>query len=574
MDQIQDIKNRIHIEEVVGSYIQLKKAGRNFKACCPFHKEKTPSFIVSPEKQIAHCFGCHWGGDVIKFVQDYEKVEFGEALETLAGRAGIELKKTASGKSKSQREKLKKMHRITADFFRAELKKNKGAMEYLKGRKLKDKTIKEFDVGWAPDDYHKLHTHLEEKGFSKKDILEAGLASKKHMAGEEIFDKFRGRIMFPIWDNLGQIIAFGGRILDKKDKSAKYLNSPDTPIYNKSHVIYGFSQAKDAIRSEQKVVVVEGYFDVITAHQAGYLNIVASSGTALTESQLNTLKRHAKEIVFSFDADEAGQGAALRSIELAQELDCNTRVLTVPDGKDPDDCIKKDPKIWEKAVEESEPFMEYVFKKAEEKHDKKTVEGKKSLTKEVLGNIARIQNAVEKEHYLQKLGGLVSTTLKSLLEELKKIKLPRIAPKEKQEEKAQKDPQTQPETLLLALLVANPTIFKGEIEKIDENLFDETEQKSLYKKLSPHYNLLDSEEELGEYLDPEEAEKIKILSLIGEEYYRAFGDKEKEKEFEFLMKKLGREQKRSRIHLLKEKLKENKDDKKALKELNEILKDK
>ena len=581
MDQIQEIKARLNIEDVIGSYVQLKKAGRNLKGCCPFHNEKTPSFIVSPEKQIAHCFGCHWGGDVIKFVQDYEKVEFIEALESLASRAGVKLEKRGgSAQNKSQKEMLKNLHKSAAEFFEKELVENKSALKYLTDRGIKTETIKAFQIGWAPDDYHRSHTYLEKEGYSKQDIVLAGIGSKKQMASEEIFDRFRGRIIFPIWDNLGAIIAFGGRTLKNEKDMAKYLNSPDTPIYSKGNVIYGFNLAKKEIRSTEKAIVVEGYFDVISAHQAGFKNVVASSGTALTEHQLKLLKRHAKEIIFSFDADPAGQGAAIRSIELGQELDCNIKILNIPDGKDPDDCIQKDPKLWQAAVKTNIPYMDFVFEKACENNSSETAEGKKKVSSIILASISRIQNAVEQEHYLQKLGNLISTSAKSLLQELKKLKKNPSAPSTPNPDPASRNegsapsapPKNTPESLIFSLLLSTPKLIETHKDKIDKNFFEDKEKKALYKSLLDHYNPLDSDVELEEYFEKEKRDEIKILSLIGQEYYKSLSEKEKQQELDFLIKKVNKSRQKSRIQELKQELKQDTKNKKALEKLNELLK--
>ncbi len=573
MDQIQEIKNRLAIEDVIGSYVDLKKAGRNFKACCPFHGEKTPSFVVSPEKQIAHCFGCHWGGDMFKFVQEYEKVEFVDALEALAKRAGVKLERTkGSDAKKGKKDRLKKLHEATAEFFTDQLEKNKEAREYLQKRNITQETIKEFSIGWAPDDYHETHLYLEKKGFSKTEIAEAGIASKKQMASDEIFDRFRGRVMFPIWDSLGEIVAFGGRTLKSDNDGAKYLNSPDTPIYNKGQFIYAFHKAKDAIRETEKVIVVEGYFDVIAAHQAGFKNVVGSLGTALTETQLKLLKRFAKEVIFSFDADKAGESATMRSIELAQELDTNIKILEVPEGKDPDECIQKDPKLWEKAVEERALYMDYILKSSREKHDPQTVEGKKNIAGIVLKSIAKIANAIEREHYLKKLGDMISASAKSLMEELKKL-----GTREQRSVKPESAPETKKHgyttsDLVLSLIFADPKLLEGFKETLNENIFEAPTQKSLYKNIKSHYNPLDSESELEVYLEGEEKDMAKVLGLIGQEYYRGFSLAEKKKEMELLIKRLTRTQGKSRIGELKQELKIDKSNKKALEELNKLLK--
>jgi DNA primase len=580
MNSIEEVKSRLNIEDVIGSYIELKRAGRNLKGCCPFHNEKTPSFVVSPEKQIAHCFGCHWGGDVIKFVQDYEKIEFPETLEMLAKRAGVTLpEKSFGGPNKSEQTLFKKMHRDTAIFFADQLQKNPTALKYLKDRDISDETIESFQLGWSPEDYHATHTHLEKKGYKKNDIVRAGIASKKNMADVEIFDRFRGRIIFPIWDATGSVIAFGGRVLKDAPDTAKYLNSPDTPIYRKGDHTYAFHHAKDSLRETEKAIVVEGYFDAITAHQAGFKNIVASLGTALTEKQLKLLQRHAKEILFSFDADNAGQSAAARSIALAQEMGCSIKIITMDSGKDPDECIRHDVENWKKSVEKSVPFMDYVISSALQKFGTDSIDGKKKVVESVLQNISNIPNAVEKEHYLHALARAVNTSALALTEELNKVlsgKKPHSHSLEKKPEiVATSEKKYNIENLILALLLDNHDLKTKFIEKLSEADFVEESAKSLYKAILAHYNLGDPSVPFESQCEAEKREKILILSLVGQEHYTAFSAQEKDKEIAFLIAKLKNRHSKSRIDELKSALKQAKNTQETqaiLTELNDLIK--
>lgn len=571
MDAIRQIKDRLNIEDVIGSYIQMKKAGRNFKACCPFHNEKSPSFVISPEKQIAHCFGCHWGGDVIKFVQDYEKVEFPEALETLASRAGIELpKKSYDAANKSEKEVLKNIHRDAVKFFQKELERSPKIQEFLRNRGLTEKTISDFAIGYCPDDYHATHAYLEKEGYTQKDLIRSGLVSQKNLASSEIFDRFRGRVMFPIWDISGSVIGFGGRVLGDLKEVAKYVNSPDTPLYSKGAQVYGFNFAKDFIRESKQVIIVEGYFDVITAHQGGYRNVVASSGTALTETQLKLLKRHADEIIFCFDHDSAGENAALRSIALAQELDIPVKILQVPDGKDPDECIRTSPESWDRATKRTIPYMDYVLQTAVEKQDIGTVNGKKSVVAAVLPTLAHIANAVEREHYLKELATKTGTGMKALLEELTKViakqKTPRsIQPTRQSDEKQSSGPKYRTEQLILSLLLSEPELIEKYSDQISADWFGSEPEKSLYINIISHYN------QSG--LSVPEAN---ILKLIGEEYYHMFSDKEREKELQNLIGSMHRKRSKNRIEELKTQLNSPSTDSETkhslLQELSDLLK--
>ena len=336
MTPIDEIKNRLDIVEVVQGYIKLKKAGKDYKALCPFHKEKNPSFFVSPSKQIWHCFGsCGEGGDIFKFVMKIEGVEFADALRTLARKAGVVLRKQ-DPQVQSQRNILYQICEEASEFFQGELQKNNQVLEYLKNRGLKLQTIKDFKIGYASNSWDALYNHLTELGFEKDDVEKAGLLVKKE-GTNKYYDRFRSRIMFPIADLNGQIVGFSGRIYGKEDeKTAKYVNIPETLIYNKSRIIYGLDKAKLEIRKKDQAILVEGQMDLIMTHQTGTKNAVAVSGTALTPDHLQILKRYTENLVFCFDADTGGESATKRAIATAQQFDFNIKVALLPrDKKDP-----------------------------------------------------------------------------------------------------------------------------------------------------------------------------------------------------------------------------------------------
>jgi len=343
-EKIEEIKNSVDITEIIGGYLPLRKSGRNYVTNCPFHKEKTPSFNVSPQKQIFHCFGCSKGGNVFTFLMDYKNITFFEALQEVAAYTGIKIDDSRSSDAsvRDENEELYQINRLAALFFSEKLLKEtegKGALEYLKNRKLKERTIRSLGIGFAPHGYDNFLKYAERNSIDLEKAKHLGLLDKKESGG--YYDKFRGRIIFPIFSTNGRVIGFGGRVLEKSDTTAKYLNSPNSQIYNKSRVLYGLYQAKDEIRIKNFAFLVEGYMDFISLYQAEIKNVVASSGTALTDEQVKLLTRFTKNVTVVYDADGAGQRAAMRSIEIFLKNDCEVKIFTLPDGEDPDTYIKK-----------------------------------------------------------------------------------------------------------------------------------------------------------------------------------------------------------------------------------------
>ncbi|MDD2753797.1 MAG: CHC2 zinc finger domain-containing protein [Candidatus Portnoybacteria bacterium] len=441
---IDQIKQKLDILEVLGEYIKLTKAGRNHKAKCPFHAERSASFMVSPERQIWHCFGCGLGGDIFGFVMKIEGVEFGDALRLLARRAGVTLKKQ-DPQVQSQKKRLYDICELAAKFFETQLHKTaagKKAYEYLAERGMKAQTIKDWRLGWAHDDWRALGDFLKSRGYKEDEIETVGLIIKKdynspqppiNLRGGErsggalghYYDRFRSRIIFPIADSQGQVIAFGGRIFGeaaKKEDVAKYLNSPQTPLYDKSSVLYGLNKAKNDIRVKDQCVIVEGYMDLIMSHQAGIANAVASSGTALTENHLAIIGRYAKTLAMAFDSDEAGGMATRRSIDLALRRDFNVKVILM-DEKDPADIVKKDPAEWPKLIENAQSIMDFYFTYAFAKRDAKSVEGKREIRKILLTAIKSIASKTEQGEWINELARRLRADERDLLADMKKIKL-------------------------------------------------------------------------------------------------------------------------------------------------------
>jgi DNA primase len=411
MDEVAEVKSRLEITEVVGAYVPLKQAGRNLKAPCPFHQEKSASFMVSPEKGIYHCFGCGEGGDIFNFVQKMEGVDFREALEILARKAGVELtaRKGDDGAAKKLRARLYEAHELAVRFFQANLVGNENALEYVvKKRRLGREVIREFQIGYAPDTWEGLTAALQKKGFTMKELLQGGLAGQRE-GRSTVYDLFRGRVMFPICDREGRPLAFTGRVLD--DGVPKYLNTPQTPLYDKSQAIFGLHLAKEAVRSGDEVVLVEGQMDVVASHQAGVKQVVATSGTALTVDHLRALSKLTKNIKLAFDADRAGLAATERAIEMGQKLGLTLRMVELPEGyKDADELIQADVEAWRGAIAAAKYIVDYLFDRFERDFDLNSAVGKRGYTDRLAANLRRLGDPVEQDHYVKLLASKTGTS--------------------------------------------------------------------------------------------------------------------------------------------------------------------
>ncbi len=422
---VEEIKKRIDIVEYIGSFINLKKAGRNFKANCPFHQEKTPSFIVSPERQIWRCFGaCNEGGDVIKFLMKWEKITFIEALKELAKKTGVVLKKiNIEDKIWKKRERYFNMNYLATEFFNYLLLNSKigdKALSYLKQRQIKTETVKKFQLGYAPNSWDSLKKFLKKKEFSENEIFENGLIVKDEK--NNFYDRFRGRLIFPIKDSRGNIIAFSGRVIDKDIKEAKYINSPETPLYHKRETLFGIDLAKDSIIKEKNVYIVEGEFDMITPYQNGLTNFVAIKGTALTYEQLMLLRKYTDKITLVLDADLAGEESTKRAIEEGEKLDLEIMVVKLTLGKDPDEAIRKDLLIFKKLIKKPLPIYDYLIDVLTKKYSDDTSYNKKKIAEELLPFVDKINNPVIKSFYIKKISNILGVSEKSIEDLIKQIK--------------------------------------------------------------------------------------------------------------------------------------------------------
>ena len=443
LSPVEEIKARIDIVELVQSYVKLQKAGVNYKANCPFHGERTPSFFVTPSRQIWHCFGCGLGGDIFKFIMQIEGLDFPEALKLLAGRAGVVVKREDPA-IRSERNRLYDICEQAADIFEKTFTNSPAVKDYMRTRGVSEETIRVFHIGYAPESWDFLLKNLMHKGFSSEDIEKAGLAIKSSDGSGRHYDRFRSRIMFPITDINSRVIGFGGRAVplpilpDVASTSpvpfgdsalternigsgiAKYINTPQTLIYDKSRVLYGFDKAKQEVRVQNRVVVVEGYMDCVMSHQAGVVNTVAVSGTALTGQQLTMIKRLCNTIICSFDTDSAGESATKRSLALASQFEFERLVIRIPSGKDPADTVYENPDAWKKAVGEAKPVVEFYIEKIFRTEDPNTAAGKKAIGAVLLPLIAEIGNEVEKAHWINELAKRLGISEHVIIKELQR----------------------------------------------------------------------------------------------------------------------------------------------------------
>lgn len=495
LSPVDEIKDRLDIVEVVQGYIKLQKAGANYRAVCPFHSDKKPSMFISPAKQIWHCFGCGKGGDIFGFVKEIENVEFGDALRILARKAGVELKKSSVEKElQTARQRLYDICELACRFFQRQLEASKvgeEAKKYLLGRGLSEESIKKWRLGYSPDTWQGLSDFLVGQGYKRDEVEKAGLAINKE--GGKFFDRFRGRIMFPIFDLNSQSVGFGGRIFGEKaaTEMSKYINTQNTLLYDKSRILYGLDKAKMEIRQKDFFLLVEGYTDVIMCSQAGLGNVVATSGTALTPYQLKILKRYSENMYSSFDTDVAGDTATKRGIDLAQAMGFNIKVVLVPEGKDPAEFILKSPQEWEKCVESAKSILDFYFETTFKKFDASRPEGKKEISKILLPIIKRIPNKIEESYWIQKLATGLQVKESDIDEELNKVKLEISVPLEEFEnmQKIETPPKTRKEMLeerLLFLLLIDPNMHK--LVKEDYSVYLSQNILNIFQRFKAYFN--------------------------------------------------------------------------------------
>lgn len=488
MDAVEEVKARLSIEDVVAEYVQLKRAGRNFKGLSPFNTEKTPSFVVSPEKQIWHDFSSGRGGNVFSFVMEMEGLDFRGALELLARKAGVDLDQYDKRPRNTQlKERLYNINEQAAKFYQVQFSRNSMALEYVfKTRGFSKDIALAFRLGYAPNPGRALLDYLIKQGHSEADIITAGLATKRY---RDATDMFRGRLMIPLQDGQGRVVGFTARELGDDARGPKYINTPATPLYDKSRHVFGLHLAKDSIRREKFAVLVEGNLDVIASHQAEVTNVVATAGTALTEYQLKGIGRFAGDIRLAFDADRAGVAATERAIPVASKAGVTLGVITIPEGKDPDELIKRDPTLWQEAVAAHEYAIDWYINHLQSAYDLKTGQGKRRFTDALLPVIHALQDPVEQEHYLRQAAQITHVSFDALQEKSSGTGQTK-RPLKKPNNSFVQDDQTQLEWAkaqdhLLSLALMRPDL-RGQLDLIDPDMFPQESAQRLLSYLQAH----------------------------------------------------------------------------------------
>jgi len=467
MSDVDEVKTRLNIVDIVGERVPLKKAGRNFKGLCPFHHEKTPSFMVSPERATFHCFGCGKGGSVIDFVMEYEHVDFVEALEQLAGRAGVVLtKRYGDSPEQKLKEKMYEVNRLASEFYQYMLMKHhlgEKALLYLKNRGISDKSIKTFGLGYSPNSWDALSLFLKKKKYDERILATAGLTIRGNRG---FYDRFRGRVMFTLRDHRGNVVGFSGRVLDPKVKEAKYINTSETPVYSKSNVLYGLDVTKGAIAKSGEAILMEGELDLISSFQEGIGNVVAIKGSALTEGHVHLLKRFAKTLVFCLDSDVAGDAASRRGIDIAEREGLEMKAIVIPSGKDPDEAVREDPIGFKKAVSAAIPIYDFFLASIKKRFDMASATGKKRASEEILPLLFRITNSIVQGHYIKKTAEIMGVSQEYVDEEMRKIKPP-LGREQKQESDTPNQALSRQENIELYTLAL---LLQGKTKKLWEDL--------------------------------------------------------------------------------------------------------
>lgn len=539
-DMKEEVRSRLNIEDVVGEYVQLKRAGRNFKGLSPFTGERTPSFYVSPDKNIWHDFSSNKGGDVFSFVMEVEGIDFRAALELLARRVGVDLAQYDSAGAQEMAKRKNRLYEIlelTTQYYQQSLLKNQHAIEYVFGkRKLSKEIVQSFRIGYAPDSGDALVNFLKMKKFTQKEAQDAGLLNR--FSG----DLFRGRMMVPLMDGSGRVIGFTARILTDEPNAPKYLNTPETLLYNKGRHVFGLSLAKEAIRKVDYAVIVEGNLDVVSSHQVGINQVVATAGTAMTENHLKALVRLTPNARLAFDGDAAGLAATERAIPIAQSVGIDLTIISLSDGaKDPDELIQKDPALWQKAIDDAEPVVDWILAQYSKREDLTTAVGKRKFTTAALRVIRALQDPVEQEHYLQKVSTYTDSSMDALKEKLagtdepeekvlKKVAQP-VAP-------VKADPNSYQENLLAVALI-DPAV-RELLKDIQPEMLATDEQKAVLQYVKTNSEqLADVPADLQNY-----DQYVKIVLLKADARYGEWSDEDRYFETARLVRQLITEHKK------------------------------
>lgn len=491
MDAVEDIKTRLSIEDVVSEYVQLKRAGRNYKGLSPFSAEKTPSFMVSPEKQIWHDFSSGKGGNMFSFVMEMEGLDFKAALELLARKAGIDLSQYQTGRSAETgklKERLFELNEAAAKFYQVQFSKNKTALEYIfTNRKFTKDVALAFKIGYSPNNGTALLDYLKKQKYTEEEVIKAGLATKRYSNAS---DMFRGRIMIPLQDPQGRVIGFTARLLEDEPNAPKYINTPQTLLYDKSRHVYGLHLAKEAIRQNKYAVLVEGNLDVIASHQAEVKQVVATAGTAITEMHLKALNRFGSDVRLAFDQDKAGLAATERAIPLAGKVGVSLSIITVPEGKDPDELIKKDPKIWQNVISSNVYALDWLINRYQVELDITSAVGKREFSDIILRVIRQLPDSVEQDHYIGKVAEIIDTSKEALIKKLHTQPNSQTRLKQGNPDPVKADPlqleRTKTQNQLLAIALMQPALRYYLDSLTEEMMLDDDSKKLLeFLKVNP-----------------------------------------------------------------------------------------
>ena len=574
-DAKEEVRARLNIEDIIGEYVQLKRAGRNFKGISPFSSEKTPSFYVSPDKHIWHDFSSNKGGDIFAFIMEVEGMDFRASLEHLARKAGVDLTvydTKGSQEIAARKKRLLMANELAVSYYQQSLIKNQHAMEYVfKKRGLSKQIVQDFKIGYAPTTGDALVQFLAKKGFNTKELSDSGLVNR--FGG----DLFRGRMMVPLMDGTGQVIGFTGRIIGDDPNAPKYLNTPQTLLYDKSRHVFALSQAKESIRSCDYVVIVEGNLDVVSSHQVGISQVVATAGTAMTEHHLKALVRLSNHVRLAFDGDKAGLSATERAIPISQNVGVELSIVSLPDtAKDPDELINQDPKLWQKAIDSAKPAVDWVIKQYSMREDLTTAAGKRRFTTAALDVVRTLSDSVEQEHYISKIAKYSDSSVDALKEKLNSKD--DVGQKEYKtvvhDSATVSDPNTYQDNLLAVALTNGSThdLFR----LIDPKTFTGQERQAVVDYLSKKggKSVLDTPPELQNY-----DIYVKILLLKADARYADWNDQDRYFETARLLRQVAEANKKKQKDILTEQLRDAEvlgDDVKATEartELNKLIKE-
>lgn len=529
MDEVEEVKKRINIVDFVGTYVPLKKAGRNFRANCPFHSEKSPSFIVSADRQIWHCFGsCHEGGDVITFLMKWENISFAEALDELARQAGVKLqKRTGRDDVAAKRERMYSMNMLAAKYFHYVLMQTPQgtrAKEYVyKERGVREAIAETYQIGFAPDSWDSLKVFLTKKGYSEQELETVGLISRG--SSGRTFDRFRARLMFPILDTRGNVVGFSGRIIEGVTpgrETAKYVNTQETPVYHKRESLFGIYQAKDAIKKEGFALLVEGEFDAILPYQENISNAVAVKGSAITNEQLQLIKRYGNKIVFAMDADASGIDAVKRGLTEAEALEMEVAVVQIEDAKDPDEAVRHNAAAFKKAVQNPTPVYDFLFEQLQQEHQAEGAYGKKSVIDGVVVHLNHIKNPIVQSHYIKLFARRLDVDEESIKRAMK-MAYGKYRKRPVSSQRSSKQTFSRMQIVartLLSMMIQkrmDPDVLETVCSQVQPEWFDEGAYRKLFVYLKDHRGALIAESDLdpATELMPELTDLYNELYLLG-----------------------------------------------------------